>query len=329
VASFDSVSQDWLIRLVEHRVGDKRIVRLIGKWLRAGILEDGIVTVSDKGTGQGSVISPLLANVYLHYVLDLWAERWRRQEATGDMIIVRYADDVVAGFEHEADANRFLAAMRARFEAFALSLHPDKTRLIEFGRHAAANRERRGQGKPETFDFLGFTHICGRSRKGKFLIHRKSRRDRVQAKLKDVKAELRRQMHGPLREQAEWLKQVVTGFFQYHAVPTNGAALGAFRHHVVDLWRRTLRRRGQTHRMTWRQIGKLADDWLPKPRILHPWPNQRFAVKLRASTMLQPRRSPRRRIFSALTDCSYRARGRLAQIWLSSSTGSRPAVASS
>ena len=243
------------------------------------MFEDGAVSVGDRGTGQGSVISPLLANIYLHYVLDLWAERWRRREATGDMIIVRYADDLVIGFEHEADAHRSLDAMRVRFEKFSLSLHPDKTRLIEFGRHAAANREQRGLGKPETFDFLGFTFISGKSRNGKFLIHRKSRRDRVRAKLKEIKEELRRRMHGPVREQAEWLKQVVAGFFQYHAVPTNGRALAAFRYHVIDHWRRTLRRRGQKHRMTWARIGKLADDWLPKPRILHPWPNQRFAVK--------------------------------------------------
>jgi hypothetical protein len=169
--------------------------------------------------------------------------------------------------------------MRARFEEFALSLHPDKTRLIAFGRHAAANRERRGLGKPETFNFLSFTFISGKSRQGKFLIHRKSRRDRVQAKLTEIKEELRRRMHEPIREQAEWLRQVVAGFFQYHAVPTNGATLGAFRHHVIDLWRRTLRRRGEKHQMTWERIGKMADDWLPKPRILHPWPNQRFAVK--------------------------------------------------
>jgi RNA-directed DNA polymerase len=276
---FDTVSQDWLVRFVEHRVGDKRIIRLIRKWLRAGVLEDGAVAVSDRGTGQGSVISPLLANLYLHYVLDLWAERWRRREASGDMIIVRYADDVVVGFEHEADAGRFLDAMRARFEEFSLSLHPDKTRLIEFGRHAAAERVRRGLGKPETFTFLGFTFICGKSRGGKFLIHRKSRRDRVRARLEDIKAELRRRMHGSIREQGEWLKQVVAGFFNYHAVPTNVRTLVAFRYHVTDLWRRTLRRRGQKHRMTWARIGKLADDWLPKPRILHPWPNQRFAVK--------------------------------------------------
>ena len=189
------------------------------------------------------------------------------------------ADDLVAGFEHEADARRFLDELRARFEEFSLSLHPDKTRLIEFGRRAAANRKQRGLGKPATFDFLGFTFISGKSRAGKFLIHRKSRRDRVRAKLTEIKEELRRRMHGPVREQGDWLKQVVTGFFQYHAVPTNGPALAAFRYHVIEIWRRTLRRRGQRHRMTWRRIGKLADQWLPKPRILHPWPNQRFAVK--------------------------------------------------
>jgi RNA-directed DNA polymerase len=276
---FDSVSQDWLIRFVEHRVGDKRIIRLIGKWLRAGILEDGIVTVSDKGTGQGSVISPLLANVYLHYVFDLWAERWRRQEATGDMIIVRYADDVVAGFEHEADAHRFLAAMRVRFEAFALSLHPDKTRLIEFGRLAVANREKRGRGKPETFDFLGFTHICGRSRKGGFLLVRKSRGDRLRGKLKEIKETLRRRLHQPISDQGAWLKQVVTGFLNYHAVPTNSRTVAAFRFHVTDLWRRALRRRSQTDRARWERITQLVAEFLPKARILHPWPEKRFAVR--------------------------------------------------
>ena len=182
---FDEVSQDWLVRFLEHRIGDRRIIRLIQKWLKAGVLEDGVVTVSEKGTGQGSVISPLLANVYLHYVFDLWAERWRRREATGDMIIVRYADDIVVGFEHEADARRFWDAMRERLEEFALSLHPDKTRLIEFGRLAADNRKRRGLGKPETFNFLGFTFICGKSRRGKFQLKRKTRRDRMRAKLKE------------------------------------------------------------------------------------------------------------------------------------------------
>jgi RNA-directed DNA polymerase len=276
---FDSVSQEWLVRFVEHRVGDKRIVRLIRKWLGAGILEDGTVTVSERGTGQGSVISPLLANIYLHYVLDLWADRWRRREATGDMIIVRYADDVVVGFEHEADASRFLDAMRARFAAFALELHPDKTRLLEFGRHAAVRRRQRGLGKPETFTFLGFTFICGRTRGGKFLLKRKSRGDRVRAKLAEVKEELRHRRHQPIPEQGRWLAHVVGGFFNYHAVPTNFPALRAFRDHVRDLWRRSLKRRSQRDRMTFERMKKLAADWLPKPRILHPWPRDRFAVK--------------------------------------------------
>jgi len=276
---FGSVSQEWLIRFVEHRIGDKRIVRLIQKWLKAGILEDGAVTVSDKGTGQGSVASPLLANIYLHYVFDLWAERWRQHEAAGDMIIVRYADDLVMGFEHEADANRFLDAMRARFEEFALQLHPDKTRLLEFGRLAAASREKRGPGKPETFNFLGFTHICAKTRRGGFLLRRKSRRDRVRAKLKEIKAELRRRMHQAIPEQGQWLRQVVSGYFEYHAVPGNGPSIAAFRFHVIDLWRRTLQRRSQADGTTWQRIARLAKDFLPNPRILHPWPSQRFAVR--------------------------------------------------
>ena len=193
-------AKSWLVRFLEHRVGDKRIIRLIQKWLKAGILEDGIVTVDDRGTGQGSVISPLLANIYLHYCFDLWAERWRRREAQGDMIVVRYADDLVIGFEREGDARRFLDAMRERLGEFALSLHPDKTRLIEFGRFAAVDRKRRGLGKPETFAFLGFTFICGKSRQGSFQLHRKTRRDRMRAKLKDIKVELRRRMHQPIPE---------------------------------------------------------------------------------------------------------------------------------
>jgi RNA-directed DNA polymerase len=275
---FDSVSQEWLVRFVEHRVGDKRIIRLIQKWLRAGILEDGAVTVSDRGTGQGSVISPLLANIYLHYVFDLWAKRWRRREATGDMIVVRYADDLVLGFQYESDARRFLDALRVRFEEFALSLHPDKTRLIEFGRHAAVNREKRGLGKPETFNFLGFTFICGRSRRGNFLLKRKSRRDRVRAKLKEVKEGLRRRMHRPIPEQGSWLAQIIQGFFAYHAVPTNFEVLSGFRHHIVRLWLRTLRRRSQKDRTLWSRMARLAKDYLPEPKILHPWPAVRFAA---------------------------------------------------
>jgi group II intron reverse transcriptase/maturase len=276
---FGAVSQDWLVRYLEHRIGDKRIIHLIQKWLRAGILEDGVVTVDDRGTGQGSVISPLLANIYLHYCFDLWAERWRRHEARGDMIVVRYADDLVVGFEHESDARRFLDAMRDRLGKFALSLHPDKTRLIEFGRFAATGRKLRGLGKPETFTFLGFTFICGQSRRGNFQLQRKTRRDRMLGKLKDIKAELRRRMHQPIPEQGRWLRQVVTGHFAYYAVPTNSRALSAFRHHVTDLWRRTLRRRSQKDGFTWDRMTKLVDDWLPQPRILHPWPDVRFDVR--------------------------------------------------
>ena len=275
---FGAVSQEWLTRFLEHRIGDKRIIRLIQKWLKAGILEDGVVTVDDRGTGQGSVISPLLANIYLHYCFDLWAERWRRLEARGDMVVVRYADDLVVGFEHESDAGRFLDAMRERLGKFALSLHPDKTRLIEFGRFATTDRKRRGLGKPETFAFLGFTFICGRSRGGNFQLQRKTRRDRMRGKLRDIKAELRRRMHQPIPNQGRWLRQVVTGHFAYYAVPTNSRALSAFRH-VTDLWRRTLRRRSQKDRLTWDRVTRLVDDWLPQPRILHPWPDIRFDVK--------------------------------------------------
>jgi RNA-directed DNA polymerase len=278
-ASFDTVNQEWLIRFLEHRIGDKRIIRLVQKWLKAGVLERGVVSVSARGTGQGAVISPLLANIYLHYVLDLWTERWRRREARGDMIIVRYADDFIVGFQHETDARRFLDDMRKRFEEFSLSLNPDKTRLIEFGRFAAERRAHRGLGKPETFNFLGFTFICERNRRGQFLVKRITRRDRMRATLREIKEELRRRMHRPIPEQGVWLKQVVRGFFAYHAVPTNGAALRAFRHHVEHMWRRTLRRRGQKDRFSCQRMHSVVDHWIPQPRILHPHPNTRFAVR--------------------------------------------------
>lgn len=276
---FDSVSQKWLVRFLEHRIKDRRILRLIQKWLKAGVLEDGEVRVSEEGTGQGSVISPLLANVYLHYSFDLWAERWRRREATGDMVCVRYADDIVLGFQHEGDARRFWEAMRERLREFSLTLHPEKTRLIMFGRYAAQQRAERGLGKPETFNFLGFTFICGKSKQGKFLLCRKSRRDRMQAKLKQVKEELRKRRHQTIPEQGKWLRQVVGGFFAYHAVPTNSHSLVAFLHHVTDLWRRSLRRRSQKDRTTWGRMAQVADAFLPQPRILHPWPSDRFVVK--------------------------------------------------
>jgi RNA-directed DNA polymerase len=276
---FDEISQSWLVRFLEHRIGDRRIIRLIQRWLKAGVLEDGRLTVSDRGTGQGSVISPLLANIYLHYGLDLWAERFRRREATGDMIIVRYADDFIVGFQHESDARRFRDEMRERLGKFALSLHPEKTRLIEFGRFAAERRKRSRLGKPETFNFLGFTFICGKTRAGKFQIKRKTRADRMRAKLQEIKQEMRRRMHQPIPDQGKWLGRVVRGYFNYHAVPTNGRSLGAFRHHVTDLWRRTLRRRSQKDRMTWARMTQLVDAWLPKPTILQPWPSDRFAVR--------------------------------------------------
>jgi RNA-directed DNA polymerase len=276
---FDTVSHDWLVRFIEHRVGDPRMIRLIRKWLKAGVMEDGEWNSSESGTPQGAVVSPTLANIYLHYSFDLWAERWRHQSAQGNVILVRYADDIVAGFEHQTDAERFLAELRERVEKFALSLHPDKTRLIEFGRHAAEHRAGRGLGKPETFNFLGFTHICGRSRRGGFLLRRKTRRDRMRAKLRALKGELKRRMHEPIPQQGRWLSQVIRGYFAYHAVPTNYPRLAAFRDRVLVLWRRTLRRRSQKDWTTWERISRLARDYLPLPRILHPWPEARFAVK--------------------------------------------------
>jgi RNA-directed DNA polymerase len=276
---FDTVNQEWLIRFVEHRIGDRRIIRLIQKWLKAGVLEEGVVSVSDQGTGQGAVISPLLANIYLHYALDLWAVRWRQRQVTGDMIIVRYADDFIVGFQHESDARGFLDEMRERLQKFALTLHPEKTRLIEFGRFAAERRKRRGLGKPETFNFLGFTFICGKTRQGKFQIKRKTRADRMRVKLKMVQEEMRRRMHQPISQQGKWLGRVVRGYFNYHAVPTNSLALVAFRTEIARRWRRVLIRRSERTKLNWTQMKRLIDDWLPKPRILHPWPDKRFAVR--------------------------------------------------
>lgn len=276
---FDSVSQAWLIKFVKHRIGDGRVIRLIRKWLKAGVIQQGELMVSEHGTPQGAVISPLLSNLYLHYVFDLWSEQWRQRHCEGAMIIVRYADDIVCGFEHEVEARRFMEQLRERMEQFALTLHADKTRLIEFGRYAAERRRRRGVGKPETFNFLGFTHICGRSRSGGFVLKRKTRRDRMQERLRAVKEQLRRRMHESIQQQGCWLGQVVRGYFAYHAVPTNRASLSAFRFAVLDLWRRTLRRRSQTDSTTWVRMQRLATEFLPAARILHPWPEARFFVK--------------------------------------------------
>ena len=276
---FDKIDQTWLVKMLEHRIGDGRVIRLVRRWLKAGVLDEGVWSVSETGTPQGAVISPLLANVFLHYVFDLWAQQWRRRQAKGVMIVVRYADDIVAGFEHEADATAFWDAMRERFERFALELHGDKTRLLEFGRLAADKRRQAGLGKPETFDFLGFTFICGKSLRGGFLLLRKTRGDRMRARLREIKTQLRERMHQGIPEQGRWLKAVVTGYFAYHAVPTNSRALGAFRHHVTGLWLRALRRRSQRNRLTAERMAQIADAWLPAPRILHPWPSARFAVK--------------------------------------------------
>jgi RNA-directed DNA polymerase len=275
---FDTVSHSWLLRFLRHRIGDERILCLIGKWLKAGVLEEGVVTESEAGTPQGATASPLLANVYLHYVFDLWAQQWRKRHARGDMIVVRFADDSVVGFEYETDARQFLAEMRKRSEAFSLSVHPEKTRILRFGRFAAANRKERGLGKPETFNFLGFTMICGQKRTGGFQLLRRTRGDRLQAAIQRVKGELQRRRHQPIPEQGKWLGQVVRGFYAYHAVPTNYRALVVFRVRIAQLWKRALMRRSQRARRTWERMARLLDAWLPPPRILHPWPERRFAV---------------------------------------------------
>jgi group II intron reverse transcriptase/maturase len=277
-AFFDTLDHGWLVKFIEHRVADQRIVRLIQKWLNAGVLEDGKRTRSEVGTVQGGSISPLLANVYLHYVFDLWAQRWRTKQAQGDVIVVRFADDFVVGFEHREEAERFLAELRERFARFGLELHPDKTRLIEFGRFAERERRRRGGGKPETFNFLGFTHSCAKTRAGKFTVLRQTMRMRWRAKLQEVKTELRRRLHDPVPEQGAYLRSVVMGHVRYYGVPMNGPALNAFRFAIGWTWWRVLRRRSQCHRITARRLRGLVARWLPTPRICHPYPLVRLGV---------------------------------------------------
>lgn len=277
---FDTVSHEWMIRFLEHRIGDKRVIRLIIKWLKAGVLEDGVRVEAEEGTPQGAVISPLLANIYLHYVYDLWARQWREKHCKGDMIVVRYADDSVAGFQYKEDGERFLTDLRERLAKFALTLHPEKTRLIEFGRFAAERRSKAGKGTPETFDFLGFTHICGEKVGGKgFQLWRKTKRGSLKAKLRELKDGMRRRMHTPISEQGKWLNSVLRGHYTYFAVPTNSRALSAFRYHVVRRWMKSIRHRSQRHKMTWERMSRYVDQYLPYPKILHPWPEQRFSVK--------------------------------------------------
>ncbi len=277
-AFFDTLVHGWLFKFIEHRVADRRVVRLIQKWLNAGVLEDGKRIRSEVGTVQGGSISPLLANVYLHYVFDLWVHRWRKRQARGDVVVVRWADDFVVGFQHRDEAERFLAELRERFAKFGLEMHPDKTRLIEFGRFAESNRRGRGGGKPETFDFLGFTHSCAKTRAKKFTVLRQTMRKRLRTKLSEVKAELRRRMHDPVPEQGAYLRSVVRGHCRYYGVPMNGPALNAFRYAVGWIWCRTLRRRSQRHRLPWTRMRRLINRWLPTPRICHPYPLVRFGV---------------------------------------------------
>jgi RNA-directed DNA polymerase len=276
---FTKLDQAWLQKFLEHRIADRRVLRLIQKWLAAGVIEDGNWSETIEGSPQGASVSPLLANVYLHYVFDRWARQWRRRHARGDMVVTRFADDFVVGFQYLGDAQRFLNELRQRLAKFNLELHPDKTRLIEFGRFAASNRKERGLGKPETFDFLGFTHVCGKTKDGRFWLRRITIKKRLRAKLKQVKAELRRRRHWPIPEQGRWLASVLRGHFNYYAVPGNSHAIRAFRDEVTRLWRQALRRRSQRHRMPWERFGRIAKAWLPPARIVRPYPSVAFAAR--------------------------------------------------
>ena len=280
---FDRISRDWLVQFLEVRIGDRRVLRLLKKWLRAGVMEEGKKQIdTGRGTPQGAVVSPVLANVHLHYILDLWyAKKWRPQEARGDTIMVRYADDFVLGFQYRSDAERFLRDLKARFARFGLELHPEKTRLLEFGRYAAERRQRRGQGRPETFDFLGFTHYCGRTWAGRFKLGRKPIAKRMRRKLQEVKRKLRRRMHADRYETGRWLGQVLRGWLRYYAVPSSYRYLKIFTYRLKRLWLRMLRRRSQKDRFSWDKLDALCDKLWPKVRIHHPWPVQRFAVRHR------------------------------------------------
>jgi group II intron reverse transcriptase/maturase len=276
---FDQMSHEWTMQFVQHRVADERILRLIQKWLKAGVSEDGEWSETKVGTPQGAVISPLLANIYLHYVFDLWVEAWRKKGADGDVIVVRYADDLVVGFESRKEAERFLSEFQERLAKFGLKLHPEKTRLIEFGRFARANRRKRGEGKPESFTFLGFTHRCGTNSRGNFTIWRQTARKRLEAKLQQVKQTLRERMHEPVPVVGEWLGRVLTGFYQYHAVPGNWASLYRFRERLGRYWHHALNRRSQTGRLGAARVTRLLKRWLPRPRLAHPYPEVRFDAR--------------------------------------------------
>jgi group II intron reverse transcriptase/maturase len=280
---FDSISHEWMRKFIEHRIGDERVVRLIQKWLSAGVMEQGEWSWSESGTPQGAAILPLLANVYLYHVLDKWVHAWRKRYARGEVIIVRYADDFVMGFEHREDAERFKVELGERLRKFDLELNAEKTRLIEFGRYAARHRE----GKPETFTFLGFTHICGTTRKGLFALHRRTDPRRMRRKLHEVAVELRRRRHDPVPEQGRWLQSVIRGYYAYHAVPNNIDAPEAFGKGVLRLWQQSLRRRSQKDRTTQKRMQRLRDCWFPAPRIQHPWPERRFDVRIQGRNRMR------------------------------------------
>ena len=276
---FDNLNHEWLIKFVEHRIADKRVIRLIQKWLKAGVMFEGRLTETEEGVPQGGSISPLLANIYLHYVLDLWVQQRGRDKSRGNMVIVRWADDFVVGLEHKSQAEKFLTDLKERMLKFSLELHPEKTRILEFGRFAVSNRKKRRLGKPETFNFLGFTHICGQTLKnGKFTVLRQTIKKKMRAKLHDVKLELRKRMHQPVPEQGKWLRSVVGGHFRYYGVPTNQRAMCSFRHQVGWHWYRTLKRRSQKSKLTWARMHHHVDRWLPHVQILHPYPLQRLRV---------------------------------------------------
>jgi RNA-directed DNA polymerase len=281
VSSYDAIDHGWMLKFLEHRIADKRVLRLIRQWLKAGVIERGEWSDTVEGTPQGASASPLLSNVYLHYVFDLWADQWRRRHARGDVVLVRFADDYVAGFQHRDDAERFLAELRERFAKFGLKLHAEKTRLIRFGRFAAQQRERRGLGKPETFGFLGFTHMCGKTRSGRFALRRVTISKRMRAKLRQVKEELVYRRYQPIPEQGQWLGSVVRGHCRYYAVPGNYKAVDAFREEAVKHWYRALRRRSQRTSLTWERMGRLEAGWIPPAKITHPWPNVRFNARTR------------------------------------------------
>ncbi len=284
---FDHVSHEWLEKFLKHRIADNRILRLIQKWMKAGVLEEGERSETEQGTPQGAVISPLLANVYLHYVFDQWAEVWREKVATGDMIVVRYADDLVVGFQHRAEAERFLREFQERLAKFELEVHPDKTRLIAFGREAWQNRKQVGQEKLDTFTFLGFTHYCGENSKGYFQVWRETAGERMRAKLQQIKQELRARMHEPVAATGGWLKRVVLGYYQYHAVPGNLSQLGRFRWRLTRSWRSILHRRSQKSRVAWNVINPILDRWLPVPRTLHPYPSVRFDARIQGRSRMR------------------------------------------